>query len=397
MQENRVAILHDQFRTMGGAERVACEIARALDAPIYAMRVDDDIPPSDVDVRQLASGRGEWLMRRHYLVQDAYQMLAWQHQPDLYEYDIIVQTKTNPYWFVFNSDSQTLIRYCHSTPRGMYDQFRRRGGDVVGDVMKTIQRMLYQQVVAYPDAWMANSEVVQRRMGSYFGVPNTDIDVVYPPVDTTQFSPDDAATQDYVFYVGRLAVNKRIPLIKQIARRLDTEVVVAGSGPYEDELLEDAPDNLTYLGYISETEKQRRLSEARASLMLAESEDFGITPIESFAAGTPVVGVDEGYTQHQVLDGRNGRLCQPSVASVSDAIRDIEASGVAWSPSEIAGFAENYFGVDRFREQIQRVITDAEQNAAIEPPWEDAEPTATDDSPGVDVEIVPDGGHGGER
>ena len=391
-----IAIAHDQFRTMGGAERVAVEMARALDCPIYTMRADPDVPPDDIDVRSLASRGGDWLMRRNHLVQDLYQMVAWQHVPELYEYDVVIQTKTNPYWFVFNSDSQTLIRYCHSTPRTLYDQFRRRGGSFIGDAVKTVQRMLYQQVIPYPDSWLCNSEIVQRRLECYFGVPDVDIDVVYPPVDTTRYSPSDAETQDYVFYVGRLAVNKRVPLIKQLASEIGTRVLVAGEGNYEAELVSDAPENLEYLGYISEHEKQRRLSEARASLMLAENEDFGITPIESFAAGTPVIGVREGYTQYQILDGRNGRLCDPTVESVAAAIDDIRRDGVEWTPDELAAFAEDWFGRERFHDQIQAAVDAATTQADIEPPWEPTNGGEASDT--VDAPLVSDGsGEPGDR
>jgi len=373
-----IAIAHDQFRTLGGAERVAIEIARTFDAPIYAMRVDPDVPPDDVTVKQIASDRGEWLMRRHYLVQDAYQMFAWQHVSDLYEYDTIIQTKNNPAWFVPHSDRQTVVRYTHSTPRGLFDQFHRRGGHPLGDGLKTIQRLLYQQTTPYADRWVCNSELVKRRVETYADPSTADVSVVHPPVETHKTSPETAETQDYYFYVGRLAVNKRIDLLREVAELVDAPVVVAGDGECKDELLSHKPDNLRYLGYISEEEKWRRLSEAKAMLMLAESEDFGITPIESMAAGTPVIGANEGFTQHQIKHRMNGLLSYPSAEDVAIKIRQFERSGVEWSDEQIADFAEQ-FSVRRFRSEIEDEIKEAQSQATVNPKLRNPVPALSND------------------
>lgn len=361
-----IAIAHDQFRTMGGAERVVVEIAREFDCPIYAMRVDDDVPPDDVNVICLSDRLGQWLMRRHFLIQDAYQMLAWQHIPELYEYGTIIQTKNNPAWFVPHSDSQTVVRYTHSTPRGMYDQFHRRGGNPIDDALTTIERLLYTQTVPYADHWICNSETVKRRVQMYADPAAADMSVVHPPVETDKTGPEQATTQDYYFYVGRLAVNKRIGLLKDVAEAVDVPVVVAGDGPYKTELLDDTPANLTYIGYISEAEKWDRLSEAKAMLFLAENEDFGITPIESMAAGTPVIGANEGFTKHQILSGKNGYRCHPSVTGVTTGIDALEQAGVEWSDRQIAEFAEQ-FNTDRFRREIRQEVSAAIQRATVTP------------------------------
>jgi glycosyltransferase involved in cell wall biosynthesis len=205
-------------------------------------------------------------------------------------------------WFV-PKDQQTVIRYLHSTPRGLYDQYHRHGGGPITDVIKTAQRTLYQQTVPYGDHWLCNSDLVERRLHKYFNVPESESRVVYPGVAVNETGPDIAPTNDYLFVVGRLASNKRIPLVCEVARRTDRRVVVAGDGPERDVVAEaDDAGHLDWLGYISEQEKQRRLSEAAATLMLAENEDFGIAPIESMAAGTPVIGVAEGFTQFQIQE-----------------------------------------------------------------------------------------------
>lgn len=352
---------------MGGAERVAVELARTFDAPIYAMRVDSDVPPDDIDVIDIASRLGSWLMKRHYLIQDAYQFLAWQHVEELYDYETVILTKNNPSWFVPHADSQTVIKYTHSTPRNLYDQFHRRGGDILTNGLMTLQRLLYQLNTSYPDHWIANSEIVRRRVKMYADPAAAGIDVVYPPVETAQTSPQTANTQDYLFSIGRLAVNKRVDLLLDVARHTDMPVVIAGDGGYREQVEQASIPNLTYLGRISEGEKWRRFSEAKATLMLAENEDFGIVPIESMAAGTPVIGADEGYTKHQIKDGGNGYTVTPTVAAVTDAINRLD--GLMWSPDEIAAFAEQ-FSAERFRHDIQEIIAAVQSQTEVTPDHE---------------------------
>lgn len=384
-----VAIAHDQVLTNGGAERVTFELAREFDAPVYTMAVDDSLVPDDIDVVDLSSRLGQFCMDRHYLVEDLYQMVAWNHQEELYEYDVILQSKTNPYWFVPCSDYQTVIRYCHSTPRNLYDQHDRRGGNLLGDTMKIIQRLLYQQVYPYADAWVANSDIVARRIEAYADPATADIEVVYPPVATGNTGPDLAPTKDYLLSVGRLAVNKRINLLRDVAEAVDYPVVVAGDGPYRDELLEDKPENLEYVGYIDEYEKWRRYSEAKATLMLAESEDFGIVPIESMAAGTPVIGPAEGFTRHQIRDGETGYLCTPTVESVVGVIDKMHDCGVAWSDERIAAYADQFSG-ERFRREIRDIVASVHAQAQPDPNID--VPAPVDSDVASEPEVVADGG-----
>lgn len=372
-----IAIAHDQFRTMGGAEIVACEIAREFDAPIYVMRVDEGVAPDDVEIINLADQKGEWLMNRHYMIQDAYQMVSWSHVKELYEFDTVIQTKTNPYWFV-PKDRQTVVRYCHSTPRNLYDQFHRSGGHFLKDGLRAVQRMLYQQVIPYGDAWVANSELVQQRMKKYFGLNGEDnVQTIHPPVDVESCSPDVAETQDFLLYLGRIRHHKRVGLLCDVAESLDTKVVIAGDGPHREEIAADAPDNVEWLGYVTEDEKARLLSEAAATVFLAENEDFGIVPIESLASGTPVIGVNEGFTKLQVEHGTTGMLCDPTIRATYESIQEFQQDGVAWSEDEIAEWTSLHFGRDKFRRELRAVVEDAQERTTVKPSWEMERPTTS--------------------
>lgn len=375
-----VAILHDQFRTLGGAERVAVEMARALDAPIYAARVDDGILPSDVDAVELFNGLAGRAMHSHHHLQDLVQMYGWQHRPEVWDYDIILLNKTNPMWYV-PRDHQTVLAYLHSTPRGFYDQFDVQGGGA-STVLYTIMRTLFNGNRIRPDAMACNSELVQRRAELYWNRQH-DLQTIYPPVPVNEFDPKSSETGEYYVSIGRLSRNKRVGEIVNAFLGSENTLKVAGDGNQRDKLEDMAQhsDNIEILGYVSEQKKRNLLSGAKATIMNAECEDFGITPIESMAAGTAVIGVDEGYTSEQISDGQTGVLYQRG--RLKQAIGRFSRDGVIATESEIADSVDG-FSSARFRREVVEWVLSSAGRTDIETDW----PTSTHPQP-----VISDGGN----
>lgn len=387
-----IAIAHDQFRTMGGAERVAVQMARTLDAPIYAGRVKPGVCPDDVEIHEVFSDRiGRRAMRSHYLVQDLYQMLGWQHVEDLYEYDTVIINKTNPGWFV-PKDTQTTIWYLHSTPRGLYDQWHRHGRGYLTAAMKAPMRVLYAPNTRYADAWACNSELVQRRMGRYWDIDEEDVNVIYPPVPTDTFGPENGTGGGgHYVTISRLYGHKRVDHIVRAFNQLGDgyQLVVAGDGPEREELEELAGPNVDIRGYVDEEEKARLLADAEAFVFAAENEDFGIAPIEALASGTPVIGVGEGFTQHQIVDGENGLTFALEGGHLRETIRHFDRVGVEWEAERLQAFADQ-FGTEQFERRLREWVAGAQSDAAVSVEW--ADPMADEPEPAETV--VADGGGG---
>lgn len=363
-----IAILHDQINTNGGAERVAFELARTFDAPIYSGWVDDSKVPADVDAREVFTSRVAQLPPRiHYMAEDAYQMVKWQRQPELTEYDTLIINKTNPAWFI-PEDDQSVVWYLHSTPRNLYDLFHINSQGLAKSVLSPIMRSLYLPNIRRCDYLVCNSELVARRAELYW---DRDADaVVHPPVDVSAFGADEQETRGYYLTLSRLERHKRTAKVVQAANTLGIPLKVAGTGTEYDRLQELAGPTVELCGYVSEERKQELMSGAKAFVMAADNEDFGMTPIEAMASGTPVIGVDDGFTKHQVLDGQNGLLFEKG--SVGDAITRFERAGVEWSDKVIEDWTAQNFGTEKFRNGMQEAIDTARERAAINPAWEEA-------------------------
>lgn len=390
-----LAIAHKDYDVYGGGEVLAEDLARTFECPLFVGHGGEE-PPEDVDVRVIAPDSPlHKLMDRGGALRGIGHMLHWRDNADaeLSEYDTVITSGNEPLWWL-PRDDQTVIAYTHSTPRWMYDLHHDMQG-FVGRTYNQLQRRLYEGTVKRPDLWVANSELIARRIKRYWNVPDGQIRVVYPPVPTREYDPNAAETEDYYLYLGRLAGHKRVGEVVDAFAQLDRDdsfgghLVVAGKGPEREALEAAAPNSTEFLGFVSEQKKRELYAGARAVIYPAQNEDFGMVPVEAMAAGTPVIGVDEGFTRFQIQDEKNGLTYSREDGHLRESIRHFDREGVAWSSEEIAAFARKHFSVQQFRGGMRAAVDEAEELARIETPW-------MADEEALDREQVPARADGGE-
>ncbi len=168
----------------------------------------------------------------------------------------MITSGNEPLWYV-PEDHQTVLAYTHSTPRWQFDLFHDNEG-LLSVGYNYVARVLYDHNTRRPDLFVANSDLVARRINQYWNIPWEQIEVVYPPVNTRDYSRDDAETGDKYLYLGRLAGHKRVDEVVAAFNELgdDYQLIIAGRGPEEESLREQADDNVEFLGFVSESEKR---------------------------------------------------------------------------------------------------------------------------------------------
>jgi glycosyltransferase involved in cell wall biosynthesis len=119
----------------------------------------------------------------------------------------------------------------------------------------------------------------------------------------------------YVLFVGRLAREKGIDLLAAAWRSVaatnpDAHLVVVGDGPYADvvhELAQEHPRAVTLTGALPPHQVAAYMRGAQALVMTSTwYETFGMTAIESFAAGRPVIAPGHGAIGSIVDPGVTG-------------------------------------------------------------------------------------------
>ena len=116
------------------------------------------------------------------------------------------------------------------------------------------------------------------------------------------------ADPPYLFLISRLEAGKNVPLVyeymeKYWQNRGRVRLIVAGSGPLTP------PDHpaFSFRGFVSEEEKSQLCAGALAVLQPSLNESFGITLLDSWLAGRPVlVHGDGAVTRGQVRRARGG-------------------------------------------------------------------------------------------
>ncbi len=354
----RVALVHDWLVTMGGAERVLEEISTLFpDAPIYTGVVNRSrlspflrqrtIIPSFVQALPYAV---RWYNR--YLPFLMYGM----EQFDLSSYDLVISSSSAVAKGVLTPAGTCHVSYVHSPMRyawDLYHEYRDREAKgitrhIMGPVFHYL-RMWDRLSADRVDVMLTNSTAVKRRIQKHY---RRDAEVIFPPVAVERFqvSPEPGS---YYLVLSRLVPYKRFDLAVEAANRLKIPLIVAGEGPARGSLEKMAGPTVKFLGWVSDDQAARLLSEAKALIFPGE-EDFGIIPVEAQASGRPVIAFGRGGVLDSVVHQETGWLFEEqTVDALVKAIE--EARDYHWDPARIRENAERFRG-DIFRERFQAAI-----------------------------------------
>ena len=137
----------------------------------------------------------------------------------------------------------------------------------------------------------------------------------------------DQKKQDYYLTSSRLVPYKKVGLIVKAFQHMpDKNLVVIGDGPQYKDVLRNAGKNVVVLGYQDDKVLLKHMQSAKAFIFAAE-EDFGITPLEAQACGTPVLAFGRGGASETVIDGITGlHFWSQSVEAICDVVQRFESA-----------------------------------------------------------------------
>jgi glycosyltransferase involved in cell wall biosynthesis len=133
------------------------------------------------------------------------------------------------------------------------------------------------------DVFLANSQVVQRRIQDTYG---RDAEILHPPHNMDPSAPQEpvVALSDldpgFALVVSRLMAYKNVDAAIEAVRLTGRPLVVIGHGPEAARLRKQAGPHVRILSGL--TDSQLRWVYARAGVLVSPShEDFGLTPLEA--------------------------------------------------------------------------------------------------------------------
>lgn len=357
----RVALVTEDLNQYGGAERVVEALHQAFpDAPIYTSLYEPRALPArfrDWDIRTSFMQRIPFNHRLHRALLLLYP--AAYESFDLSGYDVVLSISSRFANGVVTPPGTLHINYCLTPMRfaWSYAEYveRERMGRATRAVLPGAVHYLRLWDVAASqrvDRFVGISSVVRDRIQKYY---RREADVLFPPVDAEQITLGPGGN-DHFLVVSRLVPYKRIDLAVAACSRLGAKLTVMGDGRDRGRLAAAAGPTVRFAGRLSDSEVRSAMGHARGFLFPGY-EDFGITPLEAMAAGTPVIAFRAGGALDTVVDGVTGRLFQPqTVDALVDELSAFDPS--SFNREEIRAHALR-FDVQAFKSQMATYVDSA--------------------------------------
>ena len=326
---SRIALVHDYFVQMGGAERVAEAMHESFpSAPMYTpVALPQSLPQrlrmADIRTSPLQHLPSIERRFRHYFMLYPFAVENF----DLSEYDLIFSSSSGYAKGVRRRRNAIHVCYCHTPMRWVwrYDDYvaRERFGPVERTLLPALLWPLKQwdlRAARQPNYYIANSRLVADRIKKIYG---REAHVIPPPIDVNRFHMSNEI-DDYYLVLSRLMPYKRIDLAIEACKRMNRRLIVIGDGPDRERLEKLGDDRIEFLGRQPDKIVNYYAARCRALLFPGE-EDFGMAPLEANAAGRPVIAYRAGGAVETVEENVTGVFFdQPSSVSLAEAIEKFE-------------------------------------------------------------------------
>ncbi|WP_028784003.1 glycosyltransferase family 4 protein [Thalassobacillus devorans] len=365
----KVAVVHDWLVTYAGAEKVLEQILKVFPhADVYS--IVNFIPENERSfimnkevntsfIQKLPFAKNKY---RNYLPIMPFAV----EQFDMSEYEIIISSSHAVAKGVITGPDQIHISYVHSPIRYAWDlqnQYLKEAGVEKGIKSVLIRYFLYKirnwdyRTSNGVDYFLSNSNFISNRIWKVY---RREAETIYPPVDITRFSLHETK-EDFYLTASRMVPYKKIDKIVEAFNKMpDKQLIVIGDGPDFKKIKAKATENITLLGYQSFEVLRNHMQRAKAFIFAAE-EDFGITPVEAQACGTPVIAYGKGGSLetvrgNNVIENPTGLFFyEQTNEAIKNAVKKFEEMEYVFSPQNCRKHAE-FFGTERFRKELKRFV-----------------------------------------
>lgn len=257
---------------------------------IHAHNIYHQISPSILDVAQKRGIPVVMTVHDYHLISPNYGMFD-RGSP-------VEPSVTHPYW----------------------DTFRHRliGGSTLKSAFSAFEGWLHHALDAYGwiSTFIAPSRFVREKLVAY-GIAEGKIEVVPHFIDLEGRVPRFESEARAVF-VGRLSEEKGVDVLLRAMKDVKhLTCAIVGDGPEKEKLHALAKelklDNVEFLGALYGEDLDREIARAKAVVIPSQSyETFGLTALEAYAWGKPVIASRIGALPEIVREGETGLLFTPT-------------------------------------------------------------------------------------
>lgn len=367
----RIAIVHDWLVTYAGAEKVLEQMLNVFpNADLFS--IVDFIPQNQRGFIHNKKVQTSFLQKipgakKRYRNLLPLMPLAIE-QFDLSKYDLILSSSHAIAKGVLTGPDQVHISYVHSPIRYAWDlqhQYLKESGLDSGPKGLLTKWLLHKirlwdyRTSNGVDHFVSNSKFISKRIKKVYG---RDSQVLYPPVDVSRFEFKESK-EDFFITASRMVPYKKIDLIVEAFSEMsDKKLFVIGDGPDFNKIKSKAGRNIEFLGYQSSETLIDYMQRAKAFVFAAE-EDFGITPVEAQACGTPVIAFGKGGALETVKGYGNSEnptgvfFFNQEISDIVSAVNKFEEIKNEINPIDCRENAIS-FSEEVFRENLKQIVKD---------------------------------------
>lgn len=349
-----VALVHEWFDVWAGSEKVLAEIHAVYpNSDVWALwnrpPARDNMPFDEVYETWLA--RTPMAGRKG--VSLPFMPLVWKTLPKIPYEAVITNSSSFAHTANFHCKDTKYFQYVHTPPRYLWTpELDGRGNSPAAAPARGFLKFLDRRGARPHTKIAVNSYEVASRVERFWQRPAT---VINPPVDVEFFQDPEQSTEvpyggQYLLGMSRWIEYKRLDLVIKLGEALGLPVVIAGSGPLEDELRALAAQTATPVTFEVKPSgpRLRDLYRGAIATVFPPYEDFGIVPIESAAAGTRVLALNAGGSKETVVDGVTGALASDqSVPAFVEAFNRLPVENV-----EVLRAHSDQFSPEEFRRKF---------------------------------------------
>jgi len=287
-------------------------------------------------------------------------------QFDLSGYDLVISVSHAVAKGVITGPDQLHIAYVNSPIRYAWDLMHQYldEADLKTGPKSWLARVILHYIRNWDvrssntvDEFIGNSEFIASRIRKFYRREAT---AIYPPVDIETYTLKEEK-ENFYLTASRMVPYKKMGMIVEAFNQMpDKELIVIGDGPELEKIKSVAKSNIVLLGYQPTPVLKDYMQRAKAFVFAAQ-EDFGITPLEAQACGTPVIAFGRGGSLETVVENETGLFFREQTPeSLIAAVIKFEKR-TNFNPKIIRSNALR-FSVDNFRRNFRSFVDTAIEN-----------------------------------
>lgn len=206
------------------------------------------------------------------------------------------------------------IYYCHTLPKFTYNLTYSRSHlknftSIILYPLIKVYWHFYKKSLGNMNCIITNSKNIQSEINKRTGYNSS---IIYPPVDHEKFTW--ISNGDFYLSHGRLESDKQVEKIVRAFIGIPTKYLVVASGGSQENYLKKiaaGSKNIIFTGWLPDWKLTHLIGTCLATIYLPKNEDFGMSAIESLAAGKPVIGSNAGGLR-EIINPQVGFLISSS-------------------------------------------------------------------------------------